>query len=848
MKFKKVTASVLFLTLFSMVAPYNVSADNVNNNMMPPGNNTTSHSHGSSTIVTEDMLNTTIPEDYEVNSDTQGSAKKGKYTKLFNTNSVENVYINLSDNNWNYLLQNAIDTPYVLTDSVSIGGETVKYAGIKTKGNLTLRQVWNSQSDRFSFTVNFGKYIKKSNGYSETQNLKGLSKVAFNNIYGDASLMKEYLSYRLMTEMGIPTPCYSLVNLYVNNEFYGVYMMVESIDSALTQRTLSEKSDFLVKPESSGGDLVYNSSLDDYYDEEADTFNFGDLSYPTDKTNPLFAYNGLWENDEDTFDDIKDTLPTVFKWMKTLNELSNTENANTDEYKEKLESIMEVDNVIRYFAVNTFLVNLDSYQSEKMQNYALYVNDSGYMHIMPWDYNFSFGGYGVSNAEEMVNFDISNPIEGTTLQERPLLNVILQNEDYYNTYKKYLNDCCIIASNGGTTSDGVTYDANNYSNILDKFKEILQSDYANDPTAFYTVTQYENATTALKTLIGERAQAVIQQLAGNTEKVTTDVNLNAIGNVTGGPNGNPGGRPGNMQERTITDDATKVSVTGMIPNEATLKVSKVTDGDDYDLASKATSSNSDLLYVYNVNMDMGKPEGDNGNRPSMPGDIGNIPPMFDDNANMPSMPNNNENVPPMSDENGNVPSIPNENGNMPMPDNNGNVPPMPNENINGDMPNNQGQAPAIPDIDNPKAPNEIKQELKVSFPLNIDSNSEVKAYLVNTDGSTTELTGTLEDETYTVTTNSLGLFAIKVTKSEDENSSNEDKTNTSEITEDNTNSTEKNDEDVTTSTINNSNNFASSGKTSDNNNIIATLGIFGSSMIIIFAIVSSYYFKRKKDR
>lgn len=509
---------------------------------------------------------------------------------------------------------------------------------------------------------------------------------------------------------------------------------------------------------------------------------------------------------------------------------------------------MDVDNVIRYFAVNTFLVNLDSYQSEKMQNYALYINDSGYMHIMPWDYNFSFGGYGVSNAEEMVNFDISNPVEGTTLQERPLLNVILQNEDYYNTYKKYLNDCCIIASNAGTTSDGVQYEANNYSNILDKFKEILQSDYKNDPTAFYTVTQYENATTALKTLIGQRAQAVTQQLAGNTEKVTTDVNLNDIGNVTGGPNGNPGGRPGNMQERTITDDATKVSVTGMIPNEATLKVSKVTDGDDYDLALKATSSNSDLLYVYNVNMDMGKPEGDNGNRPSMPGDIGNIPPMFDDNANMPSMPNNNENVPPMSDENGNVPSIPNENGNIPMPDNNGNVPPMPNENINGDMPNNQGQAPAIPDMDNPKAPNEIKQEMKVSFPLNIDSNSEVKAYLVNTDGSTTELTGTLEDETYTVTTNSLGLFAIKVTKSEDENSSNEDKTNTSEITEDNTNSTEKNDEDVTTSTINNSNNFASSGKTSDNNNIITTLGIFGSSMIIIFAIILGYYFKRKKDK
>lgn len=294
---------------------------------------------------------------------------------------------------------------------------------------------------------------------------------------------------------------------------------------------------------------------------------------------------------------------------------------------------MDVDNVIRYFAVNTFLVNLDSYQSEKMQNYALYINNSGYMHILPWDYNYSFGGYGVSNAEEMVNFDVTNPVENTTLEERPLLNVILQNDDYYNTYKKYLNDCCIIASNGGTTSDEVTYDSNNYSNILDKFKETLQTDYANDKKAFYTVTQYENATTALKTLIGERAQAVTQQLAGNTEKVKTDVNLNTIGNVTGGANGNPGGGPNkNMEERTLTDEATKVSVTGMIPNEATLKVSKITEGDDYTLASKVLSSNSDSLYVYNISMDMNRPDGDNGNMPSMPGDNGNPPSMPDNNG------------------------------------------------------------------------------------------------------------------------------------------------------------------------------------------------------------------------
>ena len=71
MKAKKITASILFFTLFSITVaiPCTASSAKNINNMMPPSNNNTSFSHGSSTTVTKDMLNTTIPEDYEVFED-----------------------------------------------------------------------------------------------------------------------------------------------------------------------------------------------------------------------------------------------------------------------------------------------------------------------------------------------------------------------------------------------------------------------------------------------------------------------------------------------------------------------------------------------------------------------------------------------------------------------------------------------------------------------------------------------------------------------------------------------------------------------------------------------------------
>lgn len=537
--------SVLLIIILTGGFTYLVSCISKNNLKIDEStsNNT---KHGSDETVSKDDLYTIddVKKDdgkYEINSDTQGKAKEGAYAKLFNKETIQDVKISIDENNWNYLLQNAIDKPTVLASSVSIGDDTVKYVGIKTKGNLTLKEVWNSSSDRFSFTINFGKYINTDNGYTDKQNLYGLRKVALNNIYGDATLIKEYLSYELMTKMGIPTPEYSLINLYINDEFYGVYMMVESIDSSLTQRTLGEKSDYLVKPESSGGDLIYDNGLDEYINADGE-FDFssiiynnsGNIIYPNDKSNPLYKYNGLWENDEDTFEDIVDMLPTIFKWMKTLNELNNIDNPNTDEYKLALEEIIDVDSLIRYFAVNTYLVNLDSYQSEKMQNYALYINETGEATIIPWDYNYSFGVYGLGSASDVINFDIYNPVINTTLKDRPLLNVILQNDEYKVLYEKYLNDITIIASEGGTTSDGDTYEENNFVTILNKYNKLLNNIYGNDPTAFYTLDEYNKATTSLKKLIEQRSEAVLNQLNGNNEKVTTDINLRDMGESVGG--------------------------------------------------------------------------------------------------------------------------------------------------------------------------------------------------------------------------------------------------------------------------------------------------------------------------
>ncbi|MFQ9247666.1 MAG: CotH kinase family protein [Clostridium paraputrificum] len=119
-----------------------------------------------------------------------------------------------------------------------------------------------------------------------------------------------------------------------------------------------------------------------------------------------------------------------------------------------LEKYIDIDATLRYFAVSTTLVNLDSYQSNLFHNYYIYEKD-GICTILPWDLNLSFGGFsaemGGGNRGEMnnskrtssdlstIHFPIDEPTS-TNLSDSPLLEKLLEVNEYKDLYHKYLND------------------------------------------------------------------------------------------------------------------------------------------------------------------------------------------------------------------------------------------------------------------------------------------------------------------------------------------------------------------------------------------------------------------------
>ena len=328
-------------------------------------------------------------------------------TLLFDNTKVADIKINISDEDWQDMLSNPLKEEYHRAD-ITINGEAFYNVGIRTKGNTSLSQVASSDSERYSFKVKFDKYVNGQNYY-------GLDMLNLNNIYADATYLKEYLSYDLFEFMGVTTPKNSFSNIAINNNNYGLYLAIEGLQESYLERNYGYDHGNLYKAEGTGTNLKYTGETQS-------------------------NYSGLKDNAITAITD--DDFQKIIDMIKNLNNGTN------------LEKYIDIDATLRYFAVSTTLVNLDSYQSNLFHNYYIYEKD-GICTILPWDLNLSFGGFsaemGGGNRGEMnnskrtssdlstIHFPIDEPTS-TNLSDSPLLEKLLEVNEYKDLYHKYLND------------------------------------------------------------------------------------------------------------------------------------------------------------------------------------------------------------------------------------------------------------------------------------------------------------------------------------------------------------------------------------------------------------------------
>jgi len=481
------------------------------------------------------------------------SNSKINYSESLFGGDVIDINIVTEKSNWDEMLEDAKSEEYISVD-IEVNGEIYKDVGIRAKGNSSLSMVNSEENNRYSFKIKFDKYV-------DGQNCQGLDKLVLNNCLSDNTYMKDYIAFDMMNFMEVNSSLYNYSYIKVNGEYWGTYIALEAYDESFLDRTYENTDGNLynVKMNDMGNDMkgfergqipeefeegkipegeipgefeegkipegempegfekgkISEGEMPEGFErgqipegelpegfEKGETpkgFNRGKmgaantggaLKYTDDN---ISSYSSIFDNavfDKKTTDDDKKSVITA------INKLSKGE---------ELEKYFDVDQILRYFAVNAVLVNLDSYHSEMAQNYYLYENN-GVVSILPWDYNLSFGGFGFakeSNASSIINFPIDTPVSQVSMEERPLISKLLEVDEYKEKYHSYLKKLVDEYINNG-----------HYEKVIDGVNEKISEKVKTDPTAFCTFEEYNEAVSTLKQVIKLRGESIQGQLEG----------------------------------------------------------------------------------------------------------------------------------------------------------------------------------------------------------------------------------------------------------------------------------------------------------------------------------------------
>tara|TARA_B110000444_G_scaffold150826_1_gene141161 strand:- start:317 stop:2347 length:2031 start_codon:yes stop_codon:yes gene_type:complete len=195
-----------------------------------------------------------------------------------------------------------------------------------------------------------------------------------NSLAYDPSMVRDYLSYTLSSNMGNYAPRVKYIEVIVNDDYKGVYILTEKIKRDSDRVNLKKIADFdNTAPEVTGGYIV-----------KADKIN-GD-----DEVAWTMPNSGGWETNflhhypktEDITGQQADYIENIFYDLATQSNPANT--SISDGYP----SIIDIPSFVDYMIMAELASNPDAYQFSTF----FHKDRAGKLRAGPiWDYNLSFG-------------------------------------------------------------------------------------------------------------------------------------------------------------------------------------------------------------------------------------------------------------------------------------------------------------------------------------------------------------------------------------------------------------------------------------------------------------------------
>lgn len=341
----------------------------------------------------------------------------------------------------------------MLIGEVQVQGKSFENAGIRFRGSKSFRT--GSKRNAFHIKLN---YINKD------QNLQGYKVLKLSNALRDPSMIREVLGYEIARQY-MPAPKANFTRLYINEEYYGLFVNIQAINSHFLEEHFQSDDNTLIKA---------SSNFSAQHPEGCKNKVYGALEY--EKNAECYPYNFELKSDSG-WDDLIE-----------LTRVLDQEEAN-------IEKALNVDRTLWMLAFNNVLVNLNSYSGQHSQNFYLYKDDFGQFNPIIWDLNLAFGSFkntGNGSDLDLAKLQTLDPLLHVDNVAKPLISRLLKNPLYRKAYLSHVRT--------------IVYDHfvnGEYEKRAKALQSLMSVPFYNDQNKFYEVSQFQKS---LTTTIGKRSK------------------------------------------------------------------------------------------------------------------------------------------------------------------------------------------------------------------------------------------------------------------------------------------------------------------------------------------------------
>ena len=380
---------------------------------------------------------------------------------FFQGDSLQDIRLRISARDWQTLKANAgLDTYYPA--DLTWHGITARNIGIRSRGNTTRNGV------KPGLRVDINRYLSD-------QEFLGLKAFALDNAYSDASLVHESVTMKLFAKMGLRAPREAHARLFVNNEYAGVYVIVESIDRAFVGHAFGAAE----------ADVERGGYLFEY--RWTRPYGFEDLG------SSLEAYAELFTPKTRETDSMSAVYGGIRDMVRTINDDSSVDLSATREH-------LDVAEVVKYLAIEDFLGEIDGLVGEwGLHNFYLYrFRDGRPAQLIPWDKDSTFSS---------VDHSIDYHLDTNTLVARAMAIPELR-----RIYLDTLTACATLADEPGESDPRGWLERE-----IDREIGLISTAVASDPVVPFSLEEFEAEAIRLRQFGHLRSSLVRCQVANSLD-------------------------------------------------------------------------------------------------------------------------------------------------------------------------------------------------------------------------------------------------------------------------------------------------------------------------------------------